>query len=223
MKKHLVPIVIILLFTTTASSQEGATTEDVSSAILEYSSGAECGYYCGPDRREGVEDRSDYVVTPEDAEAMASAMLDSDVPLHTLLGTAAHETSFQRYAVGASGECGVFQQNPRFVHEDLALKSGCEARAECDAESLSRICDALQVPSIAVDIFEWQYGRLTSRFGEAHWECAYNQGASTVTRQGSYWVCTYDGREYREENHRFESWLFSLVEEAIESRRVSKG
>jgi len=211
--------ICVLFAATAANAQEGVTTEDVAQAILEYTQGAECRHYCTDERRAGAPDRSDYVVTHEDALAMAGAMLQHpEVPLHTLLGTAAHESAFQRYAVGSSGECGIYQQNARFVPEYLALANGCEERGECSAAALSAICDDLQDPAVAVEVFAWQYARLNERFTESYWECAYNQGASTLSRAGSRWICNADGRDYQEENHRFESWLFQFVAMEVASR-----
>lgn len=227
--KNLFFVCVLLAVSTaaTASAQQGVTTDHVAQAILEWAQGAECRHYCTDERREGAPDRSDYVVTPEDAEAMAEAMLaHPEVPLHTFLGTAAHESAFQRYAVGSSGECGIYQQNARFVPEYLAIENGCEERGECSTAALSAICDDLQDPAVAVEVFAWQYTRLTERFTESYWECAYNQGSSTLTRMSSRWSCNPDGREYQEENHRFESWLFQMVSvqvAQIEEHRLDAG
>lgn len=212
--KHLVPIVIILFCSISASAQDGATTETIAQAILDYADGSICRYYCTDERRDGAPDRSDYVVSLKDAARIGDAILEHpDIPVYIFLGTAAHESSFQRYAIGGGGEAGIFQQNAEFVTEGLALKSGCTGRNECTYEQLEAIRDALQDPYIAVQVFAWQYRRQYDRFGD-YWAAAYNQGASTVHRQGNHWTCNSDGRDYMETNHRFESLLFTLVEQA---------
>ena len=150
-------------------------------AILAWTEDHECGWYCTEDRRDDVPDRSDYIVSIEDAYALADAMLEVNqefprVTIPILVGLGWHETNMQRFAVGPGGECGVFQQTPRYTRPE-------EIR-EALNDDYDAICDWLQVPENAVLAFAHNANRWIRRAGNDEWLCHYNQGHAGCNPEG---------------------------------------
>lgn len=214
-------VVLAILLPASAEAQDGATRDAMVEVILA-NTGHECGHVCTEDRREGAEDRSEYVVTEEDAVAFADAVLEAmtlfpNVPVEVYLATAYHESHMQRYAVGPGGECGMFQIAPRYaMPEETVIELGCEERGQCDREATGAVCDWLQDVENSVLSFAEMANARIRRYGSA-WECAYNQGHRSMTRLSTGgWGCSTDGWQYRQTNERLESWFRRLVERAVE-------
>ena len=178
------------------SAAHGQSADVIAEALLTWSQDRDCGHVCTEQRRDGAEDRSDYVVTDEDAAAFGAAVVEAlvlwpNVPAEVYLATAWHEAHFQRFAIGPGGECGMFQQTPRYMRpEDVR-----ETLGTYDAR-----CDYLQDVRNSVLSFGENVSEKIRRFGD-DWECAYNQGSSTYRDIGG---CNADAVEYRDTNHRIE-------------------
>lgn len=160
--------------------------------VVEWVDGSECGHVCTDSRREDAPDRSAYVMPRHEArefgESIVRASETYGVAVEDYLAAAWHETRFKRWAVGSGGECGLFQQLPRYMRPE-------SVRTELD--SYETRCDWLQDIANSVLAFSLNARNKIDRFGDA-WSCAYNQGSSTLERSEEGWTCSIDGQDYRD-------------------------
>lgn len=173
-----VVITAILLGIPTLPEYQTAVQMEVMEIILDVSSGYECGRRC---EREGWEDQSDYVITESEARELARVFTyhaDDRVELSWIVGIAWQEAGFHRYAMGYSGECGMFQQMPQYMPPNI------HSRFSDDEDR----CASLRSPVQAAETFVTQTRRLQRRFGRS-WPCHYNAGG----------ICTPRGQNYEDE------------------------
>jgi len=160
------------------------TPDEIAAVVLEWA-GHECGYYCTDARRDGAPDRSADVVDEDDAHQLAIAIMAArvvypEVPVSAFLAVAWHESSWQTYAVGPGGECGAWQQTPRYVRPEGLRES---------LASYDDRCDHLQDLVGGALSFGDNAARWMAREGD-DWLCFYHRG---------YDGCDADGREYQRE------------------------
>lgn len=178
-------IAITLLTITTPALADDYPVDVVADAIRAWADDHECGWYCTDARRDGAPDRSDDVVTSEEADELAQLFVDAAVetgiPVAIYMAVSWHESNWQTYAVGAGGECGIFQQTRRYMRPEEIREELGESEA---------ICDWLQVPANAVLAFSTVALRRMGQFDGDDWLCGYHQGHAG---------CNPDGAEYRED------------------------
>jgi len=199
----LIVVAVVCLWASTAHSQDSATLEDVTEIIETFAGDHHCGHVCTEDRREGAPDRSEYTVTHDEAVMIADAILQAheqvdDVSVAILLAVAYRESSFFRYAVGGGGECGLWQQSPRYARpEESLIELGCEERGHCDREAREAVCDWLQDPYSGALAFALSVERKLHEYGESRWACHYNRGSD----------CDVEGMMYQEATDRMTSMM----------------
>ena len=186
-------VVLSLLSCARMAQAQEWSAETIATVVLAWTDDHDCGHVCTDDRRDGAEDRSEYVVTEDDAVALAEAILAArevypNVPVEIFLATGWHEAGFQRFAVGPGGECGMFQQTPRYMDPEHVR----EALETYDAR-----CDYLQDVAQSVWSFAESVSSKIARYGD-NWACAYNRGSSRYRESG----CGLEGNEYREDIER---------------------
>lgn len=149
----------------------GYAVDAAYAVIWDYAGDTACGHECS---RFGHDNGADTVtpdITQDLAELFVRTALEYDVPVLEILATAGHESSFQPRAVGPGGECGLWQQTPRYVHDDWWPEGEPEDR-----------CLALFDPEIAARVFALNYhhrNNLARRAGRPGNWAGYYKGGRT--------------------------------------------
>jgi hypothetical protein len=170
--------------------------------------------------RANMPDRTDWVVTNEHAMELATLFYDAsvtyNVPLATIVATARQESTFRTYAIGGAGECGMFQQTPRYIrwesrfYEDTRLP--VTAWKLSDDLSVSRqvqgpytregitvlqgheaICEYLMDPHNALWHFALKYHHEVGEVGINNWAAYYNSNPARMWGyQDRHWALVRD-------------------------------
>lgn len=162
-----------------------------------------CARWCTEDRTSFVdEDRSEYVISFEEAEELAENLLlwSEALPAISLVDAMAiawHESKFHRYARGSSGEAGIFQQNLTYLYPDSALDS---------TERAERVTLLYDFEFAVYSFYLNAYGDLLHARSQGrrddYWSCYYHEGET----------CTQNGMSYRADHLREIGWMERLLE-----------
>lgn len=175
--------------TLSAQSEPRFSANVIAHTLASWTDGHDCGRVCTDARREGAADNFDYVVSGEDIRDISRAIISAtslydEVTAEIIIGVGWHESNMQRYAVGPGGECGIFQQIPRYIRPlDLRESLGGDYNV---------VCDWLQIAEQSVMAFANNAQRWIQRESD-EWLCYYNQG-----HQG----CNAEGIEYQHDTNR---------------------